>query len=57
MFAAAKKGKPLGAEFSRKDVVWEVSGRLKKLFEKKPENICGIKKRVLNLHPLSKGTS
>jgi hypothetical protein len=55
-FAAAKKGSSQRSEVHKKFrgiKVW-VS---KKNFKKKYRNYCGVKKRVLYLHPLSKETS
>jgi hypothetical protein len=54
MFAAAKKGTlPCGAEFMQ-GLFLRSFGGLKKISKKDSKKHCGIKKRVLYLHPLKR---
>ncbi|PKQ45105.1 hypothetical protein CSW08_09425 [Confluentibacter flavum] len=56
MFAAAKKGKPLGRRSAGDCKVLKKKGS-KNFFQKTFKKYCGKGKRVLYLHPLSKETS
>ena len=60
MFAAAKIARVMSSEVHIKVLVfWDGNGEngLRKNFQKKYQNYCEVKKRVLYLHPLNKETS